>query len=205
MIFSGSILFSILIIRTFSSPAISENPYGYDPITLEPNKPDNILKRITNFVFKRQTDLVGKKDDRINILLLGMGGPGHNGPYLTDTIITVSIKPSTGHIAMISIPRDLGVDIPDYGKQKINHANAYGEAKQEGAGAIYATKVIEDTFDITIPYYVRVDFQAFKEIIDNVGGVKIDVETSFTDHEFPAPNDEYRSLTFVKGSIANTL
>ncbi|OGH60164.1 MAG: hypothetical protein A2725_04630 [Candidatus Magasanikbacteria bacterium RIFCSPHIGHO2_01_FULL_33_34] len=193
------ILFSILIIRTFSSPAISENPYEYDPITLEPNKPDNILKRITNFVFKRQTDLVGKKDDRINILLLGMGGPGHNGPYLTDTIITVSIKPSTGHIAMISIPRDLGVDIPDYGKQKINHANAYGEAKQEGAGAIYATKVIEDTFDITIPYYVRVDFQAFKEIIDNVGGVKIDVETSFTDHEFPAPNDEYRSLTFVKG------
>ena len=193
------LLASIFLIRAFTPPAVSENPYEYDPITLEPKKPASIIKKITNFVFKRQPELAGKKDDRINILLLGMGGPGHNGPYLTDTMMIVSIKPSSGHIAMISIPRDLGVEIPGYGLQKINHANAYGEAKQEGAGAVFAAKIVEDTFDIEIPYYVRVDFQAFKEIIDNVGGVKIDVEKTFTDHEFPTPDDKYQSLTFMEG------
>lgn len=193
------VLITVFSIRAFSLPAVSNNPYEYDPVTLEPKKPDSILKRITNFVFKKQPDLEGKKDDRINILLLGIGGPGHNGPFLTDTIIIASLKPSTGHIAMVSIPRDLGVDVPGYGIQKINSANAYGEAKQEGAGAIFATQVIEDTFDIKIPYYARVDFEAFREIIDNVGGIKIDVEKTFTDHEFPAPNDGYKSLTFMQG------
>ncbi|MDP2692954.1 MAG: LCP family protein [bacterium] len=193
------LLFSIFVIRTFTPPAVSDNPYEYDPITLEPNKADNILMRITNFVFKRQAELEGHKDDRINILLLGMGGPGHNGPYLTDTIIIVSIKPSTGQIAMVSVPRDLGVNMPDYGIQKINNANAYGEAKQDGAGAVYATKIIENSFDIKLPYYARVDFQAFEDVIDSVGGIKIDVEKTFTDYEFPAPNDNYQSLTFTKG------
>ncbi len=193
------LLSSIFVIRAFASPVKIDNPYEYDPITLEPKKPDSILKRITNFVFKKQPELEGKNDDRINILLLGMGGPGHNGPYLTDTIIIVSIKPSTGQIAMISVPRDLGVDIPGYGIQKINHANAYGEVKQAGAGPVFATKIIEDTFDIKIPYYALVDFEAFKEIIDSVGGVKVDVDRTFTDYEFPAPNDAYQSLTFIEG------
>jgi len=193
------IIAGVFLIRAVSKPIAPDNPYDYDQITLEPKKPENILKRITNLVFKRQPDLKGQNSDRINILLLGMGGPGHNGPFLTDTMIISSIKPSTQQIAMISIPRDLGVDIPEYGIQKINSANAYGEARQVDSGALSATKVVEDTFNIDIPYFVRIDFDAFIEIIDAVGGIKIDVERTFTDSEFPAPNDKYKSLTFTKG------
>lgn len=198
IIIFASIILSFFILRAVL-PEPTNNPYDYDPITLEPKKPEGVLAKISNFVFNREPKLEGHKDDRVNILLLGMGGPGHNGPFLTDTMIIASIKPSTGQVAMISIPRDLGVQIPGYGMQKINHANAYGEAEQEGNGAYLAKKVVEDTFNIQIPYYVRIDFEAFKEIIDAVGGIKIDVERSFVDREFPAPNDEYQVLTFVKG------
>jgi LCP family protein required for cell wall assembly len=193
------IMSSVFAFRAFMSTKASNNPYEYDPVTLEPKEEKGFFKRISNFVFNREPSLEGQKDDRINILLLGIGGPGHNGPFLSDTMIISSIKPSTGQVAMISIPRDLGVEIPDYGTQKINHANAYGEAKEENNGASFAKEIVEDTFDIKIPYYVRVDFQAFIDIIDAVGGIKIDVERTFTDREFPAPNDQYQSLTFEKG------
>src|SRR3989338_10134656 len=199
LLFLFTALIIIFLIRSFSAPAASNNPYEYDPVTLEPKSPDSIIKKITNFVFKRQPELAGEQNDRINILILGMGGPGHNGPYLTDTIIIASIKPSTGQIAMVSVPRDLGVEIPDYGAQKINQANAYGEAKQTELGAVFARGIIEDTFDLKLPYYIRVDFQAFREIIDAVGGIKIDVARTFTDREFPAPGDNYQSLTFTTG------
>lgn len=190
---------AILAVRAFNKPAAYENPYQYDPVTLEPKKPENFIKRITDFVFKRLPELEGQEDDRINILLMGMGGLGHNGPFLTDTILLTSIKPSTGQIAMISIPRDLGVEIPEHGLQKINQANSYGEVKQSGSGSAFATKVVSDTFSIKIPYYVRVDFEAFKDLIDAVGGIKINVDKTFTDKEFPTTDDGYQSLTFTAG------
>ena len=191
---------AILIARAFNKPEVYENPYEYDPVTLEPKQPENFIKKITNFVFKRPPELEGQENDRINILLTGMGGPGHNGPFLTDTILLGSIKPSTGQIAIISIPRDLGVDIPNHGLQKINSANSYGEVKQSGEGAAFAAKIISNTFNIKIPYYARVDFEAFKEIIDAVGGIKINVDKTFTDREFPTANDAYQSLTFTAGA-----
>ncbi|PIT86120.1 MAG: hypothetical protein COU33_04915, partial [Candidatus Magasanikbacteria bacterium CG10_big_fil_rev_8_21_14_0_10_43_6] len=184
----------------FPANDITDNPLDYDPVTLEPKKPKSLLKKISYFVFNRtDAPLAGEGDDRINVLLLGMGGLGHDGPYLSDTIIIASIKPSTNQVALISIPRDLGVNIPGYGIRKINHANAYGENEKEGWGAAFATEVIEKTFDIEIPYYIRLDFKAFEEIIDDVGGVKVDVERSFTDPLYPAANNLYQTVTFKAG------
>jgi len=187
------------ITKTIFEKDASNNPEDYLSESLEPKKPEGILKRFSHFVFNKDVELEGEKDDRVNILLLGMGGPGHDGPYLTDTIIIASIKPSTNQIALISIPRDLGVEIPGYGHQKINHANAYGENDKPGWGGAIATEVIEKTFDINIQYYARIDFKAFKEIIDEVGGVTVNVEKSFSDTEFPATNNQYKSLSFKKG------
>lgn len=184
----------------FSKNDITDNPLDYDPVTLEPKAPKGFLKKLSYFVFNRGgADLAGDKDDRINILLLGMGGVGHDGPYLTDTIMIASIKPSTNQIALISIPRDLGVSIPGYGTRKINHANAFGEVERAGWGAAFATEVISDTFKIDIPYYVRLDFKAFEDIINDVGGIKVDVARSFTDPLYPAANDQYQTATFRSG------
>ncbi len=191
------LLFLMLIV--LARPNAPQNPEGYDPITLEPKEPEGIIKKIGYFVMKKEVQLRGMRDDRINVLLLGMGGLGHDGPYLTDTIIIASIQPSTGNVALISVPRDLGVKIPKVGMQKINHANHYGEMQKSDWGGAFATKIIEDTFDLDIPYYVRVDFQAFEDIINEVGGVTIDVDRSFTDTEYPAGVNKYQVVSFKKG------
>ncbi|MBP7992649.1 MAG: LCP family protein, partial [Candidatus Magasanikbacteria bacterium] len=172
-------------------------------VTLEPKRPKNILQKISYLAFNATDDsgsaLAGAAEDRVNVLLLGMGGVGHDGPYLTDTIMIASIKPSTKEIALISIPRDLGVSIPGYGLQKINHANAYGEAKKPDWGAATATEVVSKNFNIDIPYYIRLDFKAFEEIINELGGVKVTVDKTFTDAEFPAAHEEYKSVSFTAG------
>lgn len=171
-------------------------------VTLEPKKPENFLKKITYIALShddRGADLAGAEHDRINILLLGMGGPGHDGPFLTDTIIIASIKPSTKQIALISIPRDLSIYIPGYGDQKINHADAYGEVKKTNWGGAFATELIAKNFNIDIPYYIRLDFAAFQEIIDEVGGVTVHVDKSFTDPMFPAPYNEFQTVSFAEG------
>lgn len=177
----------------------SNDPAEYDPVTLEEKKPAGFLSRIKHFVFSRDVTLEGQRDDRINILLLGMGGVGHDGPFLTDTMIIASVKPTDNKIAMISIPRDLGVEIPGYGWRKINHANAFGEVKNQGEGGELAKRVVQQTFDIPIHYYVRIDFMAFEELIKHVGGITIDVERGFTDTEYPADNSEYQTISFTKG------
>ncbi len=177
----------------------NDSQLEYDLLTLEPKKPDGFLKKLSYLVFKKNIDLEGEKRDRINVLLLGMGGPGHDGPYLTDTIIIASIQPSTHQVALISIPRDLGVNIKGKGIYKINSASAFGESEKTGWGGAYATEVIADTFDIDIPYYLRLDFTAFEEIIDEVGGVRIDVPTSFTDYQYPGPRESYQTISFTAG------
>ncbi|MFZ2190492.1 MAG: LCP family protein [Candidatus Magasanikiibacteriota bacterium] len=198
------ILLSILLIGGCITKAIMgeytpEDPNKYDPITLEPKSPDGLFKKISYFVFSKENELDGYNDDRINLLLLGMGGLGHDGPFLTDTNIIASIKPSTGQIAMISIPRDLGVEIPGHGWNKINSANSFGETEKSGYGAEFARQTIEDIFDLKINYYARVDFKAFEEIINEIGGVTINVEQSFADHMYPAENYEYQTVEFSKG------
>jgi LCP family protein required for cell wall assembly len=177
----------------------SNNPGDYDPVTLEPKDQGSILKRLGNFVFKNDVVLAGERDDRINILLMGMGGAGHDGPYLTDTMIIASVKPSTGEVAMVSIPRDLGVRIPGRGWYKINHASSFGEIERTNWGGAFATEVVEDTFDIDIHYYIRLDFVAFEEVIDEMNGVTVQVDTSFTDTEFPAANYQYQVVSFQQG------
>jgi len=184
--------------RHFSLSQWPNDPTNYDLKTLTP-KNVGILETVKNFIFNSNNVLEGQKDDRVNILLLGIGGSGHEGPYLSDTNIILSIKPSTKEVAMISVPRDLGVKLNGHGIRKINAADAYGEAQTPGQGGEYARQIFAETFDMDIPYYARVDFTAFQEIIDEVGGVSINVPRAFTDYEFPGPNYSYRTISFNAG------
>lgn len=159
----------------------------------------SIISALRNLITHNTDVIEGAPDDRINILMLGMGGLGHDGPYLTDTIILASIKPSTKSVALTSVPRDLTVPIPGHGDRKVNEANHYGEIKDAGNGAELARKTLEHVTGQTIHYYVRVDFAGFERLIDEVGGVDIQVERGFTDKGFPAPNDEYQTISFASG------
>jgi len=86
----------------------------------------------------------------------------------------LSIKKSTGQTALISIPRDLYVKIPSYGKEKINDAYALGEQKKRGGGGLTLSKeVVSNVTDLYINHTVSADFKAFQELVDTLGGITI--------------------------------
>lgn len=121
-----------------------------------------------------------KDEDRINILLLGIGGAEHEeGRLLADSIMIVSFKKSVGKIALISIPRDLYVQMPGESQyEKINAAYALGEQKY-GNGLDYSEKTIGYVTGLYIDYAVTVDFEAFETMIDTVGGISIHLDEPF--------------------------
>ncbi len=181
------ILSSLLYIQVSASPFA---PNG---------KKINWFTAIKKLISNDYRQLIGEEEDRINILLLGMGGKGHDGAFLTDTIILASFKPSTKKVALVSIPRDLYVPIDGYGWKKINHANAYGEAQNPGQGAYLAMDVISQVTGQKIPYYIRIDFNNFKKLIDDLGGVEVYVSPGFTDTQYPDGKHGITTITFKEG------
>lgn len=128
------------------------------------------------------TKLKGEGDGRINILLLGVGGSGHDGGTLSDTIVVASIDPVNKTVAMLSIPRDLYVKIPGYGYSKINAANSYG-------GPDLTKEVVGKVLDLPIHYYIQADFSGFKQAVNAVGGVDITNKEKLYDPQYPCDND----------------
>jgi LCP family protein required for cell wall assembly len=101
-----------------------------------------------------------------NILILGVDSIyGHR----SDTIMVLHIDPSRRSAAIVSVPRDTIVTIPGRGLDKVNHAYAYG-------GAELSRRTLEDFFRVSIPYYVTVDLAGIEKLIDDIGGVMINVE-----------------------------
>jgi polyisoprenyl-teichoic acid--peptidoglycan teichoic acid transferase len=143
--------------------------------------------------------LDGEAGDQINVLLMGMGGEGHDGPNLTDTIILARVRPSDNKVALLSIPRDLLVPVEGFGWKKINAVNAFGETAARGRGGELARETVENLLGIDVPYYVRIDFAGFKQIVDSVGGIDVYVERAFTDHQYPTANYLTKTVSFDVG------
>lgn len=138
--------------------------------------------------------LNGEGRGRVNVLLLGRGGGTHDGPDLTDTMMIASIDPVNHTSTLLSIPRDLWVNVPNLGAMKINAAWESGEFKYLGkispgstnsqaikAGFDVVDQTVEGVFGITVDYNLMVDFQAFRQAVDTVGGVNINVPTDLVD------------------------
>ncbi len=140
---------------------------------------------LSHLVINPSAQLEGEENDRINILLLGMGGENHDGGNLTDTIILLSLKPSTKQAAMISVPRDMVAPDSNGNWKKVNSINAYAEAEKDGSGGKAVCDTLSTLLDEPIPYYIRADFQGFINIIDEVGGVDVYVENTFDDYTYP--------------------
>ncbi len=123
-----------------------------------------------------------KDEDRINVLLLGVGDAEHEeGRLLTDSIMIVSFKKSTGKIALISIPRDLYVQMPGESYyEKVNVAYVLGEQKY-GNGLDYSRKTMSYVTGLYIDYAVAVDFKAFKSVVDALDGITIFLNEPFVE------------------------
>jgi LCP family protein required for cell wall assembly len=137
--------------------------------------------------------------DRINLLLLGAdhdeGSVGHS-----DTIILASIDPITRSASLVSFPRDLWVDIPGCtaragcqgGQQRINVAYAVG-------GAEMTMQTIIADFGLPIQHYASVDLEGFVELVDEVGGVVVDVDAPVKDDAYPTEDFGYQRIYFGPG------
>ncbi|MFO7807606.1 MAG: LCP family protein [Candidatus Moraniibacteriota bacterium] len=133
--------------------------------------------------------VVGKKEGiktdekgRTNVLLVGMRGqnmPG--GGLLADTIMLATLKPSENKVGLISIPRDLYVKIPGTAEQrsKINSIYYYGEEKQDTTGLQEMKKATSEVTGLDVHYSASINFQGFKQLVDAVGGIEVNLETPF--------------------------
>lgn len=125
--------------------------------------------------------------DRVNFLLLGVDlRCDEIGPTHSDTIIVASLDPVSRSGAMLSIPRDLWVEIPGFGVNRINQAYFLGQAYEyPGGGPQLARETVEAFLGIPIDYHIAVDFKAFVDFVDLMGGVVIDIPERIDDSNYP--------------------
>ncbi len=152
-------------------------------------KTANFYPFIFHLIFDRGVNLK-QTDSKINILLLGIGGGGHDGPNLTDTIILATIDQKTNKVILSSIPRDLWMPDLMGENKKINVAYAYGEAIRKGGGLPLAEAAVSKVTGQNIDYAVRIDFSGFVRAVDIIGGLDVNVENTFDDFQYPIDGKE---------------
>ena len=146
--------------------------------------------------------LAPKLQQNVAILVLGKGGEGHTAPDLTDTMMLVNLNPDSNKVSILSLPRDIWIPAI---RAKLNTAYHYGSFG-------LASSSVSSVTGITPNYYVVVDFSLFKDLIDTVGGINVEVANPFTDEKYPIVGKEddlcngdklykcrYETLHFVQG------
>lgn len=116
------------------------------------------------------------------ILVLGadVGGDRGGTEGRSDSMVLIRTDPDEHRLAMLFIPRDLRVDIPRHGEQKINAAYAFG-------GPTLAIQTVEQVTGIPVNHVIVVDFSTFAEVIDALGGVTVDVPHKILSNKFECP------------------
>lgn len=152
-----------------------------------------MAKALFNFVVP-QSSQIASDNGRVNILLMGKSGGSRDGADLTDTMMLVSISLKGQGIKSVSIPRDIWV--PDT-MSKINSAyfwgkngSAYFTLQDTGGGIAFAKRIVGKIVGKPIQYGIVVDFSAFKDIVDALGGISVDVKRPFVDNFYPIAGRE---------------
>ncbi|MBC7870429.1 MAG: LCP family protein [Chitinophagaceae bacterium] len=144
-------------------------------------------------------------DGQSRFTLLAMGldrRPGERGvSYRTDTMMLISIDPVTQTIGILSIPRDLYVDIPGFSQlQRINTAMVLGENTQPDTGAQLAMQTVQYNLGIRVHDYVLVDFDAVIQLVDAIGGIDVTIDYTISDNAYPDMNYGYDPFYLAAGS-----
>ncbi|MEH7255066.1 LytR family transcriptional regulator [Neobacillus niacini] len=134
---------------------------------------------------KRQKPVVLEQKDPFSVLMLGVDErEGDRGR--SDTIIVLAVNPNNNSVKMLSIPRDTRTEIIGKGKEdKINHAYAFG-------GVPMAMDTVENFLNIPIDYYMQINMEGFKDIVDAVGGVTVQNDLDFSVEDFKYPIGEIK-------------
>jgi polyisoprenyl-teichoic acid--peptidoglycan teichoic acid transferase len=153
-----------------------------------------------------QTGYMGTSD-RVNILIMGYGGSGHNGAYLTDSLVVMSLMPQSHHTTLISVPRDLWIQYPpnsgNYNKiNAIYPIASKGNADPVAGGDAVAQKVSLVT-GLDIKYWMTINFTGFRDFINAIGGVDVNVPDAFKanypKNDDPTIDASWKTVHFTKG------
>jgi LCP family protein required for cell wall assembly len=167
----------------------------------------NVFGSIVKSLPGVENKLKGEEDGRINIVFLGMRGKGvEGGGMLADTIMVASIQKQenpdgepTYKASMVSIPRDLYVTMPGTTTTtKINGVYHYGETAEDGGGMKAMKQILEDITGQPMHYAVEVNFAGFKEIIDALGGIEVNLSEEFIE---PVQFHEQKVCDGDKGGV----
>lgn len=127
-----------------------------------------------------RSDYVDPKFDNVSILLMGIDASDTRGAdegTRTDALMVATLNKDDKSVKLLSIPRDALVYIPEVGREdKINHAHSYG-------GTRATIDTVEDTLNIPIDYYVRMNFEAFMDVVDALDGISVDVPYEFKEQD----------------------
>src|SRR6266852_3907486 len=156
-----------------------------------------------------------KHGQQVSILLLGRGGYENDAPYLTDSIMAVTIDPASSRVSMVSIPRDLVVGMnlqTNPSRTWVNKVNAAYEvpyvdiiccvaSQYQGrdGGGHAAESVVGKVTGLTFDRYIAVDFVAFRSMVDALGGVDVCLTTNLDDIEYPDYSGGYHPIHFRAG------
>ena len=156
-----------------------------------------------------------KHGQQVNILLLGRGGYENDAPYLTDSIMAVTIDPASGRVSMVSIPRDLviGMNLQSnpsrlwYNKINAAYEVPYtniiccvaSQYQGRDGGGHAAEHEVGKVTGLTFDRYIAVDFKAFRDMVNALGGVDICLSTNLDDYSYPAYGGGYHPIHFKAG------
>lgn len=139
--------------------------------------------------------------NRVNILIMGYGGAGHDGAYLTDSLVVMSLIPSTHHTTLISIPRDLWVQYPpnsgNYTKINALYTQASGGKADSVAGGDAVAQKISLVTGLNINYWITINFAGFRDFINAIGGVDVNVPNAFNAC-YPKNDDATVDASWIK-------
>jgi LCP family protein required for cell wall assembly len=142
-------------------------------------------------------------ESRFTFVMVGLDRrPGDTGlQYRTDTIMLVSIDPESNDIGVLSIPRDLYVQIPGYSQmQRINTAMFLGEIQRQGFGPTLMMQTVQYNLGIRVHDYIAVDFQAFIDVVDAIGGIDVTLDYTINDPQYPNMNYGYDPFYLAAGT-----
>ena len=188
-------LIFVVTSSAFFSKAVIETKSVYQ------DTKDSILNQTTKIISNTiGKEMIKDENGKINILLVWYGGNGHAGGYLADSIIVASFDPKEYSMAMISIPRDLIVNM-SWSINKINSvmAYSYNKSKDVEVAATSLGKKITDVTGLTIPYYALMNFDGFSSLVNNIGGIDVLVPQSIVDRSYPWPNYSYTTFSIKSG------
>ncbi|MFS7412727.1 LCP family glycopolymer transferase [Carnobacterium maltaromaticum] len=163
------------------------------------NTTDNIYEKVDKDEVRKEPVSVDKGEDPFSVLLLGVdtGDLGRTEQGRSDSIMVVTVNPNTNESKIVSIPRDTYTEIIGQGTtDKINHAYAFG-------GTSMAVNTVQNLLNIPIDYYIEVNMQGVKDLVDAVGGVDVNSPLEFKQNGFeftkgPVHLDGEKALAFSR-------